>query len=77
MKPGALSWLSKKNAPIVDRFFATTLMPPSFFRNSRMTIGITIIKGFSTPAASSEADIVFLADSRINLSRHVIGGRPA
>jgi hypothetical protein len=31
----------QKNVPIAERFFATTLMPPSFFRNINMTSGIT------------------------------------
>ncbi|MGD1986442.1 MAG: hypothetical protein PVF30_08150, partial [Desulfobacterales bacterium] len=30
----------QKNVPIAERFFATTLMPPSFFRNTNMTSGI-------------------------------------
>jgi hypothetical protein len=30
----------QKNVPIAQRFFATTLMPPSFFRNIIMTNGI-------------------------------------
>jgi hypothetical protein len=30
----------QKNVPIAERFFATTLMPPSFFRNINMTSGI-------------------------------------
>jgi hypothetical protein len=29
-----------KNVPIAERFFATTLMPPSFFWNINMTSGI-------------------------------------
>jgi hypothetical protein len=33
----------QKNVPIAERFFATTLMPPSFFRNINMTSGINII----------------------------------
>jgi hypothetical protein len=31
----------QKNVPMAERFFATTLMPPSFFRNINMTSGIT------------------------------------
>jgi hypothetical protein len=30
----------QKNVPIAERFFATTLMPPSFFRNILMTSAI-------------------------------------
>ncbi|MGD2098533.1 MAG: enoyl-CoA hydratase-related protein [Desulfobacterales bacterium] len=30
----------QKDVPIAERFFATTLMPPSFFRNILMTSGI-------------------------------------
>jgi hypothetical protein len=30
----------QKNVPIAEHFFATTLMPPSFFRNINMTSGI-------------------------------------
>jgi hypothetical protein len=30
----------QKNAPIAKRFFATTHLPPSFFRNIMMTSGI-------------------------------------
>jgi hypothetical protein len=30
----------QKNVAIAERFFATTLMPPSFFRNIIMTSGI-------------------------------------
>jgi hypothetical protein len=30
----------QKNVPIAERFFATTLMPPSFFRNIIMASGI-------------------------------------
>jgi hypothetical protein len=33
----------QKNVPIAERFFATTLMPPSFFRNINMTSGIISI----------------------------------
>jgi hypothetical protein len=40
-----VKWLTiysgcQKNVPIAERFFATTLMPPSFFRNINMTSGI-------------------------------------
>ena len=31
----------QKNVPIAGRFFATTLMPPSFYRNMMMTSGIS------------------------------------
>jgi hypothetical protein len=34
----------QKNVPIAERFFVTTLMPPSFFRNIIMTIGITLVR---------------------------------
>jgi hypothetical protein len=37
----------QKNVPIAERFFATTLMPPSFFRNINMTSGITKIIDFA------------------------------
>jgi hypothetical protein len=30
----------QKDVPIAEHFFATTLMPPSFFRNINMTSGI-------------------------------------
>jgi hypothetical protein len=33
----------QKNVPIAERFFATTLMPPSFFRNIIMTSGINTL----------------------------------
>jgi hypothetical protein len=47
----------QKNVPIAERFFATTLMPPSFFRIIFMTSGINrllgemlwISKGISIP----------------------------
>jgi hypothetical protein len=32
----------QKNVPIAGRFFATTLMPPSFYRNILMTSGINV-----------------------------------
>jgi hypothetical protein len=32
----------QKNVPIAGRFFVTTLMPSSFFRNIILTIGITL-----------------------------------
>jgi hypothetical protein len=35
----------QKNVPIAERFFATTLMAPSFFRNINMTSGITVFLG--------------------------------
>jgi hypothetical protein len=34
----------QKNVPIAERFFATTLMPPSFYRNIMMTNGINKAK---------------------------------
>jgi hypothetical protein len=38
----------QKNIPIAERFFVTTLMPSSFFRNIIMTIGMNVFspKGY-------------------------------
>jgi hypothetical protein len=41
----------QKNVPIAERFFATTLMPPSFFRNINMTSGIIIDEALWTQTA--------------------------
>ena len=35
----------QNNVPIAERYFATTLMPPSFFRNIMMTSGINSCDG--------------------------------
>ena len=41
---GALHYSGcQKNVPMAERFFSTTLMPPSFLRNIIMTSGITLI----------------------------------
>jgi hypothetical protein len=39
----------QKNVPIAERFFATTLMPPSFFRNIIMTSGIAAGRSLLAP----------------------------
>jgi hypothetical protein len=54
----------QKNVPIAERFFATTLMPPSFFRNINMTSGIKFrvfvvaIKCFGCKALLSMEDFI-------------------
>ena len=45
----------QKNVPIAERFFATTLMPPSFFGNINMASGIIVANADVEESARGQA----------------------